>query len=553
MLRKARRTSLTVCLPLVVIAALVRGPLATLFAPKSSFAQGRWQVNSSNPDRAYGVADEISEQEAILRVVNELSYVQKASPRSASIRNLRNAGPLALSGSYPMFPTASLPWRVALQAAQEPAAATFDVISDWETFGMDVMYVAFLSLMQLIPTPTGCLVEPFVKSEQGIVFLIEMSPYFDSVVDNLVAGDTEGAANALTHALKVLLQELPSRLHKVGLSCFGAAVTAATTQALPGVGQVITTAMIAVKVAPIIVAWISYPKGGTTIAFTQAHPILGKWQRVSAAVIGGVIMHDTIEFLNDGRLGFPVYSTGQTDTDTFAYKFVGKDLLIQISDKFQNPSYPLVRFRINGDRLVLSAEGTEATWQFQRLPSSQSSSQGTPPASQATTAVQPTQIAAQRTRTPAPAPKPLGPAKAPLAPTTRTAAARLFIQVLASGDTNSALQLMPASAQATFRNSLPGISLALRACSASQTEASELPIPNNLYRHTMVRLTPPCGNYGQFYDALPRDYQQAQDFLGPVTRYRNQPIAACNVSVTAVNDQWRISYLPGCFPPGIMQ
>lgn len=143
-------------------------------------------------------------------IINKLSYVQKAIARSGSVRNLRTQGNLQLSGSYPMFPMTSLPWRVAIQTPLTPAEATFDVTSDWETLAADLVYITFVSLMQQIPTPAGCVLDTFIKSEQGVVFLIEMSPYFDSVIDNLVAGDPQAVTSALDSTLNLLLQELPS-------------------------------------------------------------------------------------------------------------------------------------------------------------------------------------------------------------------------------------------------------------------------------------------------------------------------------------------------------
>lgn len=271
MLREPWARRLTALLWKVATAAVVLGLVFALSSPIISLAESRWQSSSTRPERASGAVDQINEQEAILKVTNNLHYVQRAGARAGSIRNLTAKGILRFSGSYPMFPTpSSLPWGALVNNPREPAAVAFDVINDWETFAADITYIAFVSILQLIPTPTGCMVEPFVKSEQGLVFLIEMSPYFDSVVDNLVAGATQGATAALVAALNLLLQELPSKLGKVGLSCLGDAIKAATIQALPGIGQVITVAMIAVKVTPIILDWIAYPKGLTSIAFAYA-------------------------------------------------------------------------------------------------------------------------------------------------------------------------------------------------------------------------------------------------------------------------------------------
>lgn len=147
--------------------------------------------------------------------------------------------------------------------------------------------------------------------------------------------------------------------------------------------------------------------------------------------------------------------------------------------------------------------------------------------------------APQATITPTKAPpaKPTSTA-AVLVPNTPVTAARSFIQALVAGDANSAAQLMSASTDATTRAALPGISAALRACSASQTEAS----PSGSV--VIVRFFPPCSSYGTFDDALPA----TSPIRGAWRSGRIRPLDQCQVIVSSVNNQFKISAIPGCIP-----
>ncbi|MBI2018223.1 hypothetical protein HYS96_00815 [Candidatus Daviesbacteria bacterium] len=139
------------------------------------------------------------------------------------------------------------------------------------------------------------------------------------------------------------------------------------------------------------------------------------------------------------------------------------------------------------------------------------------------------------------------PRQAESIPTTPSAAARLFIQALVSGDSNKALQLMPVPGQATYKAVMLGISDALRACSGSVTEAS-----HGLRSYYNISFTPSCGTFGSYYDALPShdvgNVKAAFALLGQIDPLRNRRLVGCTVTVMSVNDQWRIMYLPTCLP-----